>query len=133
MLRIGLDFHGVIDKNPGLYRALSHLLVNNGHEVHIITGIPFMHLDMDWLTKWDIKYTHFFSVVDHHESKGTPIQYDEEGESPKIDPYLWDKTKAEYCAEKDINLHLDDSEVYGMFFSTPYAQIKMLRMGYGRK
>jgi hypothetical protein len=29
---------------------------------------------------------------------------------------LWDKTKADYCKQVGITLHIDDSPVYGKYF-----------------
>lgn len=70
----------------------------------------------------NIYYTHIFSIADHHKEKGTVIRYDEKG-TPWIDTELWNKTKAEYCADKKIDLHMDDSDIYHKHFTTPYAQI----------
>lgn len=120
-MKIGLDLHGVIDTNSSFYIELTALLVKNGHEVHIITGKK-ASLVMPELAEKDITYTHIFSITDYHESIGTPIKWDEHG-NPHMDSYTWDKTKAQYCLENKIDLHLDDSDVYGYFFKTPYARI----------
>lgn len=121
MIKIGLDLHGVIDENPAFFAALSKALVDAGHEVHILTG-PRVNEDLvNQLKGFNISYTHLFSIVDYHLSKGTPITYDAKGRA-FMDDYLWDKTKAEYCKEHDIELHLDDTEAYGYFFKTPFAR-----------
>jgi len=33
---------------------------------------------------------------------------------------IWNATKGQYCFEQKIGLHVDDSEVYGHYFKTPY-------------
>ena len=37
-MKIGLDFHGVINTSPEFFGLISKLLLDAGHEVHIITG-----------------------------------------------------------------------------------------------
>jgi hypothetical protein len=51
--------------------------------------------------------------------------------TPWIDKELWDKTKAEYCQKEGIHFHLDDSDIYGEHFTTPYAKISV--KGYKRR
>lgn len=119
-IKIGLDLHGVIDARPEFFRELTKLFVDNGHEVHIITGSKIEH-EMEKIKSLNVSYTHLFSITDHHMDIGTNIVWDEKG-NPHLDAYLWDKTKAEYCKEHGIDLHLDDSDTYGYFFKTPYTR-----------
>lgn len=119
-IKIGLDLHGVIDAKPELFKILTKLLVDNGHEVHIITGSK-MEKELPLLTELGISYTHLFSITDYHTEIGTHIEWTN-SENPNLDPYLWDKTKGEYCAKHNIDLHMDDSEIYNYFFKTPYAR-----------
>lgn len=119
-IKIGLDLHGVIDARPDFFKKLTALLVKSGHEVHIITGATIKE-ELPLLKKIGISYTHLFSITDYHAELGTPIVWDEIGE-PHLNPYLWDKTKGEYCKKHDIDLHIDDSEIYHYFFKTPYTR-----------
>lgn len=119
-IKIGLDIHGVLDSRPEFFSVLTKLLVDNGHEVHIITGAK-TETELENMKKHNISYTHVFSITDHHVVKKTPVTWDEKGE-PHMDTYLWDKTKAEYCKEHDIDMHFDDSDIYHYFFKTPYAR-----------
>lgn len=119
-LKVGIDIHGVIDVRPDFFSTLSKLLVDNLHEVHVITGAKIDH-DIKYLKKHKIHFTHLFSITDHHSNKGTPIVWDKNGD-PHFDAYTWDKTKAEYCKEQGIDLHFDDSDTYNYFFKTPYAR-----------
>jgi hypothetical protein len=118
-MKFGFDLHGVLCENQAL-RVVARLLKNEGHEVHIITGARFQVVQPE-LEKYAIAYTHFFSITEHHEKIGTPMEYDEK-RNPFMDDYLWDKTKGDYCREHGIDLHFDDSDKYDYFFSTPYAR-----------
>jgi len=117
--KIGLDIHGVIDKHQEFFKILSHALVDAGHEVHIITGISETKEVIDELTGYGLKWTHFFSITDHHLSIGTEIEYDGQNR-PYMDPHKWDKTKGWYCKEHGIDMHFDDSNSYHDHFETPY-------------
>ena len=95
-IKVGFDIGGVCNKSPLLFAVLSNLLVNNGHEVHIITGQEETNELKEQLKKMCIKYTHFFSITDYQRKLGTTITYDENG-TPWMDEEIWNKTKGEYC------------------------------------
>ena len=120
--KLAIDIHGVCDENPKFFSLISKLLVDNGHEVIVITGRMESHGAIDELIKLGISYTKFYSIVDYHKEKGTKIWYDEKG-NPWIDDDIWNKTKAEICEKEGVDFHIDDSFNYGEFFKTPYAQI----------
>ena len=113
-MKLGLDIHGVIDKRPDIFSKLSNNLIRLDWEVHIITGEKKSDRLIEQLKGWKISYTHFFSIVDYHESISTKVCYDERG--PWIDVELWNKTKSIYCEEKQIDVHIDDSQIYGQYF-----------------
>ena len=121
---IGLDVHGVIDALPEFFSFLTDSFVKNGAEVHIITG-------GEWSEKLEqqlsgIKYTHKFSIYDHllktAETLGE-IQFPDGTIQKKFDDKLWDSTKAQYCKDNNISLHIDDTLVYNEYFSTPFARL----------
>jgi len=120
-MKIGLDFHGVINAKPELFSILSHLLVENGHEVHVITGAELSEELKEQLEQFNIKYTHLFSVSSYHKSAGTKVWYDEKN-TPWMDEDTWNNTKAWYCMQNKIDLHIDDSDTYSKFFKTPYMR-----------
>ena len=124
-IKLGLDLHGVCSAVPEFFSVLSKLLVDNGHEVHIITGMKAARAETE-LATLNIKYTDLFSVTDHHSAKGTQIYWDEDG-NPHLNQVLWESTKGEYCKKKGIDLHLDDSEIYWEYFTTPYAKFINLK------
>jgi hypothetical protein len=109
---------------PNTFKAIMTSLVKEGHFVHIITGIPFIHgkskLDKMGIIK-NVHYTHFFSIEEHLlKHNKTIIGKDKKGRN-RFDAYLWDTCKSIYCKGNDIDLMIDDSPVYGKYFSTPYA------------
>jgi len=122
--KIGIDIHGVIDALPEFFAFLTDSIVKNGGEVHIITG-------GEWTDKLEkqlssINYTHKFSVYDHllktAETLGE-IEFPDGTIQKKFDDTLWDSTKAEYCKENNINLHIDDTLCYNDYFTTPFARL----------
>lgn len=119
-MKIGIDFHGVIDKKPQFFSEFTKLLKENGHEVHILTGSTVSNNLLIELTKYQIHYTHIFSITDYKENCGARVIYDDNG-NPWIDDEDWNGAKAEYCQRLNIDIHLDDSSEYGKYFKTPYC------------
>jgi len=120
-MKIGIDLHGVVTDRPEFFKEFTKMLVDNGHEVHIITG-PFLGERLyAEIKKYDLSYTHLFSIASYHQEIGTPMTFDAKG-NPFLNEYLWDKTKGEYCLKHNIDLHFDDSDAYGYFFKTPFAR-----------
>ncbi len=121
-MKIGLDLHNVIDANPEFFKKLSHDLISCGWEVHIITGKRFKLVEQE-LKSFGIEYTHFYSITEEEEKNGSVVTEDEKGD-PWMDKDVWNTSKARYCKEKGIDLHIDDSATYGEFFKTPFAKYK---------
>lgn len=121
MIKIGIDVHGVADRCPHFFSQLSRILVENGHEVHILTGAEHTkELEHEIRNVLRLSFTHFFSTTTHHKRIGTEITYIDG--NPYMDNKTWNMAKAEYCREHGIELHIDDSDVYGKYFKTPYAK-----------
>lgn len=120
MIKIGLDIHGVVSSMPEFFAELTNVLVNSGNEVHILTGRTITPEFIEKINGYGIKYTHLFSIVDYHQKQNTPIHW-ADNDNPWIDDDTWNKTKAIYCKEHNIQLMLDDSLEYQKYFETPYA------------
>jgi len=123
VIKIGLDLHGVIDSMPEFFSIFTKAIIESKGEIHIITG-GATEKDKQLLKEYDIKYTHFFSIVDYHIEIGTPTsgthtKYGFE----KISDEEWDKTKGEYCKLNEIDMHIDDTTVYNDFFTTPFCRM----------
>jgi len=119
-MKLGLDIHGVINKNPKFFSLLSHLAVSKGYEVHILTGVMLSDKKIEELKAYGVVWTHIFSIADHHKDIGTAMTF-ADSENPWIDGKTWDMTKAIYCKENNISFHIDDTERYGEYFETPFA------------
>ena len=122
-LKISFDIHGVMDHLPDVFSFLSKIIVENGAELHVITGSPINVAEKE-LEKLNITYTHLFSIPDYHISIGTPS----DGIHPKynipvIPDDLWDRTKGDYCLKHGINLHIDDTIQYNEHFKTPFCKL----------
>jgi len=118
-MKLGLDFHGVIDAAPVFFSWLSKKMVEDGHEVHIITGHELTSAFLKKLHNFGIRYTHIFSISDFQKEQGNEIWYDEKG-TPWMDEELWNRSKATYCEKEGIDFHFDDSEKYCKYFTTAY-------------
>ena len=118
LIRIGLDFHGVITDNPSYFKDFCDGALSRGWEVHIITGGPRAKVAAQ-LQEWGIRYSCLFAIFDFYKRKGQAEIY-ANGEF-KIDKQLWDTAKSKYCRRNNITLQIDDSKVYQQGFSTPYC------------
>lgn len=127
-MKLGLDIHGVIDSNPESFAFMSQSVITNNGEVHIITGGSWTTELENQLKEYGIKWTSHFSVYDYLldsgiDSIGT-IQFPDGTIQKKFDYHLWDTIKAGYCKSNNIDLHIDDTEVYSKYFTTPFLLYK---------
>ena len=117
-MKIGLDVHGVIDKAPEFFGVITNLLKDNGHEVHIITGVTREDYARYGLSD-GVVCTHFYSITDDLKNQGKPWKDDIHGR-PLFNEYDWNTAKATYCKDNKIDIMLDDTVRYGKHFSTPF-------------
>lgn len=127
-MKLGLDIHGVIDSNPESFAFMSQSVITAGGEVHIITGGSWTQDLENQIKEYGIKWTSHFSVYDYLldsgiDSIGT-IQFPDGTIQKKFDYHLWDTIKAGYCKSNNIDLHIDDTEVYSKYFTTPFLLYK---------
>jgi hypothetical protein len=127
-MKLGLDIHGVIDSNPGIFSFLSKIVIESEGEVHIITGGTWNEDLKNLVEESGIVYTHSFSVYDHLKSIGAEkmgrIKFPDGTTQKKFDNDLWDSIKGEYCQKNKIDLHIDDTEIYSKYFTTPFLLFK---------
>ena len=127
-MKLGLDIHGVIDSNPKSFAFMSQSVISNNGEVHIITGGSWTTELENQLKDYGLQWTSHFSVYDYLidsgiDSIGT-IQFPDGTIQEKFDYHLWDTIKAGYCKSNEIDLHIDDTEVYSKYFTTPFLLYK---------
>lgn len=125
--KLGLDIHGVVDSMPEFFSFLTDSFINNGGEVHIITGGRWDVEFEKQLNDFGIKWTHKFSVYDYLKESDYEVigkvQFPDGTIQKKFKNEDWDKVKGQYCKDNGINLHIDDTLIYNNFFSTPFARL----------
>lgn len=124
--KLGLDWHGCVDKFPDIFKQLADIVINSGGEVHIITGHSNNKIFQKKLKKcgWnDMKITNIFSITDYLITKGFSYNIDKKG-GKMFELQHWNSAKAFYCSENNISLMIDDSEDYARYFTTPYLLLK---------
>jgi len=119
-MKLGLDIHGVINVNASFFSAFSKLALEREHEVHIITGSMLTPRKIEEIKRYGVVWTNIFSISDYHRHLGTTMTFSDPN-NPWIDHTLWDKTKAVYCEDFNIDFHIDDTLRYGEYFKTPFA------------
>ncbi len=115
-MKLGLDYHGCANTHTEVYSQLTQALIDAGHEVHIITGVLETPEVVEELQSKGIRWTHWFSITQYHLDLGI-FEVKWVDDTPRLSASVWDKTKAVYCASVGIDLHIDDSPVYGQFFT----------------
>lgn len=126
MTKIGLDVHGVITKYPELFSAFSKFIIENGGEIHIITGSQLNQKLISKLESYEIAYTKIFSISTYLLEQGESVEWDDP-DNPWFPDEVWNKAKADYCQREGIVLHMDDSKVYEKYFqntTTNYLYVK---------
>jgi nicotinate (nicotinamide) nucleotide adenylyltransferase len=120
-IKLGIDIHQVGAVKNSFFSELSRLLVENGHEVHLLTEEELTPALEKYLREdLRLSWTRLFSVTSYQKSRGVKITYIQG--SPYMDEEIWNRTKADYCREQNLDLHIDRSDVYGRHFTTPYAR-----------
>lgn len=115
-MKIGLDIHGVIDRYPNRFKIISKELYYRGHDIHILTGQERTKCE-NFLSEFEIKYTHFYSIIDFHKDVGTKMWDDDmRGEGWWLAEDVWNRSKGEYAKKVKLDIHLDDNLEYGRFF-----------------
>ena len=118
-LKIGLDFHGVINSHPSYFKDFTEAAISRGHKIYIITGGPAQKIAC-FLSGWGQCYHEIFAILDYYSAQGK-VNFLPDG-SFHIDDKLWNTAKAKFCQKYGIDIHIDDSEIYGRSFSTPYCR-----------
>jgi hypothetical protein len=127
MVRISIDVHGVITERPEFFAHLTQKLVRQHNAVFILTGQAAGIALVRELAMYNILFHHILSITTYHRTIGTPIRYKNgDPTQPKMPYGVWSPTKARLCDLYDIDLHIDDSDVYGDYFTghTIYINIK---------
>lgn len=116
MLKIGLDLHGVIDRDPTTFSIISK---QRDITVFVITGEELSEKLLFKILNYEIrvKEKNIFSITSFHKHLGTPITYlNNNPTQPYIEPEIWNRTKSVICKLLDLDYMIDDSPIYGNYF-----------------
>lgn len=117
-VKIGLDIHGCIDYDPKFFAEITKSLVESHHEVHVMTGSEITPAIIAELKGYGIMWTHLFSISDYYkDKKDVELWRDDQGR-PWVTTDLWNIAKSQYAKEKNLDLVIDDTAVYGEYFTT---------------
>jgi len=124
-MKIGIDYHGVLDKYPKFFKSLIDAMKEKEHTIYIITGSKLSDFIIDPKVR-EITYDYFYSITDDFLNSSLSYTIDNRN-NPIFEPVLWNSAKAIYCAKNSIDLMIDDSESYGKYFKTPYILFKGIK------
>jgi hypothetical protein len=114
-MRIGIDLHGVLDKDPEHLKEVLLLARREGSEIYVISGPPTDQIirELEALGFGGSYYDEIISVVDwlHKNGYSEYMHQDEKGEWHTTDEYWW-SSKGKICKEYDICALFDDSLKY---------------------
>lgn len=116
-LKIGLDYHGVIDNNPDYFADVCREAHNRGHLIYVISGAPKAAITSK-LQSSQMPYDFVFSILDYCLVMG---KIEQTATGIMINDNDWNKAKAEFCKRDNIDLHIDDSTIYCRFFDNRYC------------
>ena len=121
-MKFGIDIHGVADTKRKFFAIFTQRVIEQGHQVHIITGSQRTLKIENELNSYGIRWTHFFSVADKLIAEGCVVHWKDK-DNPFFDDVYWNDTKGKYCEQQKIDIHFDDSNVYGKYFKTLYVRV----------
>lgn len=111
-MRIGIDYHGTIERYPSVFRVLTLHWSRMGHDVHIVTGMQWKYA-LSGLKKHDIFFNNHFSIIDYHIERGTSMEKTDS--DWWMEDEQWFRSKGDYCRAARITLLFDNDLEFGRF------------------
>ena len=122
-MKLGLDMHGVVDKDSVFFSHLADIMLLRDHEVHIVTGREDTEELREELANCSMivgsrdLFTSILSITTYQKALGVPVCYlNDDPTQPMMDPKVWNPTKATLCATAGIDVMIDDSTLYEPYF-----------------
>ena len=113
-LKIGLDYHGVIDTDYKYFAEFAMLARRRGHQIYVISGAPRTTIKYE-LSRHNFPVDFIFSILDYCLATGKIIQT---SSGVKIADDAWNKAKADFCLHNRVDWHIDDNKQYCDYFTT---------------
>ena len=117
-MKIGIDYHGVINKNPEFFKKFASSAIKEKHSIIILSGSSADEVKT-YLNVHQIPFSAVYSLLDDFKSRGL-VKFYEDG-SFFVNNEIWNRAKAKYCFENKVDVHIDDSMLYGTYFQTPFC------------
>jgi hypothetical protein len=117
-VKIGMDYHGVITANPSFFAQFNKKALEKGCFIYILSGGSKKDIE-PFLLSHRISYSTLWSLPDYFKTQHN-ITFFQNG-TFKVDDLLWNKAKAQYCRENEIDFFIDDSMLYGHYFTTLFC------------
>lgn len=117
--KISVDFHGVISAEPEFFGKLMRVWQKQEIKLYVVSGGPREYIEQ-YLTKYKIPYDELWCIFDYFNAR-EKVAVAADG-SFHIDDEMWNRAKGDYCSREKIGLHIDDSAIYGKYFTTPYVR-----------
>jgi len=114
-MNIGIDIHGVIDKDPEKWKLAMKMYKHYGINVYIISG-PSVEQCIDELEKLGFylfdDYQRIYSIIDTLEEMNDPDRYLDENGHIWTKKETWDSIKGLLCYQNNIKFMYDDTLDY---------------------
>ena len=130
-MKIGYDFHGVIEAYPKIFQPKLELL-NQEFEIYIISGPPSQQLKQeleDCGYYLGMHYHSALSVVDWLKNHNVPMDQHTNGSWYCADEIWW-KSKAMICEEYGIDMLYDDKLEYAEHMTGGTLFLHLQPMGF---
>ena len=128
-MQIGLDIHGVIDKFPEQFRELSKMWDEQGHRIHIVTGQEW-DIALPQVHEAGIVFHEHYSIVDRHQLLSTEMYERTDKEGWWMNDMDWNSSKGNYAMANGLDIHFDDSFIYGEYFPLFTTYVRVPQKGF---
>lgn len=117
-MKIGIDYHGVINANPEFFKKFTAAALKEKHDIVVLSGASLKDVE-SYLKEHQISFSAVYSLLDDFKKRRL-VEFFEDG-SFFVNNEIWNRAKAKYCFEHNVDVHIDDSMLYGAYFQTPFC------------
>lgn len=117
-IKIGVDLHGVIDRNIELFKILSVAVRLCGVKIYVISGPPSDDVEKELHSMYISKSIHYdevCTIVDYLQTQPVDMWKDEKNTWWTQEENWW-SAKAAICKELGITMMIDNTDKYKPYF-----------------
>ena len=118
-IRIGVDLHGVIDRNIKLFKRMAYMRHFSNIKIYVISGPPTSDVEQQLESigiHKDIHYDHIATIVDFLRSQKDIEMWKDDKDTWWTSDENWWSAKAKICQELGISLMIDNTDRYKSYF-----------------